>query len=106
MPRMPDKTFGYEAPKKRYEVAKTNWLKDGELVKFYNSAKWRKTSKSKRMANPVCEVEGCTQPSYYADHIIPISDGGAKLDWDNLQALCVKCNAAKTSKQRSTKKKY
>lgn len=29
------------------------------------------------------------------DHIVPLSEGGARLDDDNLQTLCARCHAAK-----------
>ena len=31
------------------------------------------------------------------DHIVPIADGGEKLDEDNLQSLCQDCHARKTA---------
>lgn len=63
---------------------------------FYNSTAWRKYSKAFKMANPLCS---CGMPTAYTDHIKPINEGGAKWDYENLQPLCVKCNAAKTGKQ-------
>ena len=79
------------------EPAKKNWLKNPEDAKFYNSRKWRRFSLAYKMSNPVCI--NCTQPSYYTDHIKPISEGGDKWDYKNLQPLCKSCNASKTAKQ-------
>lgn len=78
-----------------------NWLKDQTHVKIYNSARWRNLRKSYIQRHPVCEMEDCTRPSYYVDHIKSISDGGAIWDEGNFQGLCVSCNASKTAKQKS-----
>lgn len=69
---------------------------------FYNSTRWRKTTKAYREANPLCEHcedEGRVTPAAQADHITPIEEGGAKFDWDNLQSLCHSCHAIKTRKE-------
>lgn len=47
--------------------------------------------------NPICEVRGCNRLAVEVDHITPLSAGGARYDWANLQALCEPCHAAKTS---------
>lgn len=49
--------------------------------------------------HPVCEIPGCDRPSTDADHIVRISDGGARLGWENLQALCHECHARKTQRE-------
>lgn len=91
---MPKKTYRpYKAKKPK------NWLRNPKDAKFYNSSVWRKFSTNYKQMHPVCEVEGCTKPSYYTDHIKPIADGGNKLDEDNVQALCKSCNSSKTSTQ-------
>ncbi|MCL4780693.1 MAG: HNH endonuclease [Gammaproteobacteria bacterium] len=52
--------------------------------------------------HPVCEIrthcrgEAATE----VDHVIPISQGGARLDQGNLQATCRRCHNAKTGRQR------
>lgn len=95
----------YIKPKKKYviKVPKT-WLKNEDDIPFYNSSKWRKLSLAYKERHPICENDGCNEPSYYTDHIVPISEGGEKLYEDNLQALCVSCNAKKTAKQRNKTK--
>ncbi len=68
--------------------------------RFYRSAKWIKLRDAFRLANPLCvNVDTCGNAMYYVDHIVPIAEGGAPLDWGNLQSLCVQCNASKTGKQ-------
>jgi hypothetical protein len=54
-----------------------------------------------KMKHPVCEMEDCNQPSYYTDHIIPMSQGGDEWNEENFQALCKSCNGSKTAKQSS-----
>lgn len=97
MPIMPKRVHSI----KEYNPRKTqhNWLKNQEDLKFYNTQAWRKLSLSYKMKHPVCEVDECTQPSYYTDHIIPVADGGDKWDTENFQALCKSCNGSKTAKQ-------
>lgn len=82
-------------------IVKKNWLKNPEDAKFYNSSAWRKLSIAYKRRHPACEEEGCTQPAAFTDHIMPISEGGSKLAWTNLQSLCVSHNASKTRKQQN-----
>lgn len=54
--------------------------------------KWERLSIAFRRKNPFCRFcaqEGfeCT-PADDVDHVIPIEDGGARLDWSNLQPIC------------------
>ena len=101
MPSMPKKVYGFAPQKQNKQAEQKNWLKDKEHEKFYNSKAWRHLSLSYKMKHPVCEVEGCNQPSYYTDHIIPMSQGGDEWNEDNFQALCKSCNGSKTAKQSS-----
>lgn len=76
-----------------------NWLKEDEHAPFYSSVAWLRTRDAYRAKNPLCEK--CSQPMYYVDHIVPISQGGAKHDFNNLQSLCKSCNAKKTAGQKT-----
>lgn len=68
--------------------------------KFYNSAAWIRLRDAFRNANPMCKnTEVCHGVTEYVDHIVPINDNGAMLEWSNLQPLCSSCNASKTGKQ-------
>lgn len=96
---MPTKKYQPKKAGKPYKEKNKTWLKDDRDLQFYNSAVWRKLSIAYKTRNPVCEIDGCTQPSYYTDHIKPVSEGGSKLNESNLQALCKSCNASKTAKQ-------
>lgn len=64
---------------------------------FYHSKEWRKVASIHKKMFPLCK---CGKPTHTTDHIVPIREGGAKLDMDNLQSLCKSCNARKTAKQR------
>ena len=83
------------------KVSSKNYDKsrDTEPVKFYNSAKWRKTSKAFLKNNPLC-IE-CKHPAVITDHIEEIRDGGSKYDWENLQPMCRSCHNKKTADERA-----
>lgn len=59
---------------------------------------WGKLSRRYRREHPTCEVCGI-RPSTATDHIRPLSEGGARLAWSNLQALCDPCHAIKTQQE-------
>lgn len=48
---------------------------------------------------PTCQVCGA-EPSTQADHIVPLAEGGARLDRRNIQALGVVCHTAKTDREK------
>lgn len=98
MPTVPhSKRRPYQPEKPKFKMSVDN-------SRFYNSTEWRNLSKAFKRENPVCvNFEICGGAADYTDHIKPISQGGAKLDWANLQSLCTSCNASKTSKQGKKK---
>jgi 5-methylcytosine-specific restriction enzyme A len=51
-------------------------------------------------AHPVCEAPGCGRPSVDVDHVQELRDGGARLEWANLRALCHGHHVRKTARQR------
>ncbi|MEL6968829.1 MAG: hypothetical protein AAFZ63_22590 [Bacteroidota bacterium] len=58
--------------------------------KFYNSWKWRQRSIRNRQLNPLCEVAEAAEETREADvtdHLIPISEGGARWDDRNLMSM-------------------
>ena len=83
------------------KVSSKNYDKsrDEELIKFYNSTKWRKISKAFLKNNPLCIV--CKRPATLTDHIKEIKDGGSRYSWDNLQPMCNSCHNKKTAKERA-----
>ena len=57
---------------------------------------WRKVRERKRATDPLCErckQLGRTTATAIVHHILPLVDGGARLDMANLQSLCVPCHA-------------
>lgn len=62
---------------------------------------WRKVVL--RKARYRCEGLGCgaSGVKLYADHVVEIKDGGAPLDPANGQALCARCHARKTARERA-----
>lgn len=50
--------------------------------------------------DPVCQRCGCARDKDSPmDHIIPVSQGGAEYDMDNLQGLCKRCHDKKTVRE-------
>lgn len=47
----------------------------------------------------LCEAAGLVVPATDVDHIVPISQGGAKLDPANFRALCRSCHSYVTQHQ-------
>lgn len=70
---------------------------------FYDSPAWRKLRKWFARQNPVCvecRDEGIARTLDVVDHIVPIEQGGARLDPANLQALCNRHHNQKTARER------
>jgi len=57
---------------------------------FYHTAVWQKF-RDIIMRRGVCEKCG-TKVATVAHHVIPIDQGGAKLDQDNMLAVCRGCH--------------
>ena len=70
---------------------------------FYRKPAWKSFSKAFLKAHPWCSVPGCGQMAAHADHKTPISRGGAGLDPNNVQALCIGHHNQKSALQRSTR---
>jgi len=97
------------------KTTKLPWLKTADTApqsgrtnpnqQFYNSTRWRKTAKSYRASNPLCEVSnhfGNVVAAQMVDHIIPINQGGAKYDPCNLMSMCHKLHNKKSGKEKHT----
>ena len=89
------------------KARKRSWIKtmpkhtrQHDNSSFYHSKAWRMTRKFYIKDNPLCEMckrKGETTAAQMVDHIKPISTGGMLLDTSNLQSLCNKCHAKKSS---------
>ena len=46
-----------------------------------------------------CQIglPGCTKVASHVDHIVPLAEGGARLDPDNLRASCPHCNLTRSA---------
>ncbi len=71
----------------------------GARMRGYD-ARWERVRMMHLRAEPLCRrcaSLGYTTPAMLVDHILPIADGGAVLDEDNLQSLCIRCHGIKTA---------
>lgn len=59
---------------------------------------WEKLAALKKRIDPICEIrKKCAgDPVEQVDHIIPLSKGGGRLTWSNLQSACASCHSWKT----------
>lgn len=57
---------------------------------------WERVRRMKLRANPLCErcgAEGITRTADLVHHVVPLNDGGARLDMANLKSVCTPCHA-------------
>lgn len=80
---------------------------------FYNSSKWRKTSKAFRMLNPLCvecERNGKVSASNVADHIrglgFLLKKDMDPYDHKELQPLCSSCHNRKSGSESKNGRAY
>lgn len=60
---------------------------------------WQRARRVKLAEQPLCEEclrQGRVRAAALVDHIVPMADGGARLDPENWQSLCEECHATKT----------
>lgn len=61
---------------------------------------WEKLRRAHLAAEPLCRMcaqMGRVTPAVLVDHIVPLRDGGARLDDANLQSLCRACHDKKSA---------
>ena len=71
-------------------------------------ARWVKVRLLHLSSEPLCRLcaaQGRVTAADLVDHILPIADGGAVLDEDNLQSLCRRCHDAKTAEDVAKRRK-
>lgn len=91
------------------QMAKLPWLASStpkinkETRKIRDSRLWRDRIRPTQLSmNPVCSIcqeKGRLSEAVEVDHIVPLSDGGAPYDYDNLQSLCHRCHVIKTAEE-------
>jgi hypothetical protein len=69
--------------------------KHPERQVLYKSTAWRWARLQQLRREPACRI--CGEPATAVDHIVPIAEGGADLDADNLQSLCRRHHNTKTN---------
>lgn len=74
-----------------------SFRRDKASSDFYNSMAWRKLRNFFINKNPFCVK--CGKFAKIVDHIIPIKQGGEKLNEENLQSLCIACHNKKTKNE-------
>lgn len=101
MPSVPKRVI---QPWRKNEPKRETTRKDG----FYQSVDWRKLRNHFIQEHPLCSNcnnKGIIQEAEMVDHILPISQGGNKLDSKNLQSLCNKCHNRKSNSERKNTNK-
>lgn len=98
------KDFKYIQKKKLFEGAKRSMN--------YNTRRWfEKRDYIIGRDKDLCQeclrqgiINGLCKYNRHIDHIIPVSEGGAIYDNNNLQLLCKKCHNKKTAKEIAARK--
>ena len=87
----------YKPPKKAYDDRRGSPSKRGY------DATWRTFRDWFLMNHPLCDIcekEHRITPAEEVHHIVPLIEGGARLDPDNCQALCHSCHSKITANWR------
>lgn len=95
MPKRPKKVVSIRLAQGSYHPPRAP--RESAAARGYDG-QWRKIRIAHLRTNPVCVVPGCGRAAYDVDHIVPIRQGGARLDRNNLQSFCHACHSKKTAK--------
>lgn len=90
----------------QYDHLKQESRRDKEHDPFYSSAAWRKTRRAFLAEHPLCvkcKELGYIKEARVVDHILPRTQGGADLNWSNLQPLCDHHHNVKSAKEKNQK---
>ena len=66
---------------------------------FYSSLAWRVSRKAFLFDHPLCDL--CGDVASDVHHRVPIEEGGAKRDPENLRALCRSCHSKVHAQMRT-----
>lgn len=83
-----------------------NKTRDKKYTQFYNSLPWRTLSQT-YIQERQYKCEGCGKVASEVHHKEPIqTDGGwvRRLDWDNLEAVCLDCHNERHGRFQKKKK--
>ncbi|MDR3318529.1 MAG: HNH endonuclease [Clostridiales bacterium] len=92
-----------EAEKRERAERYNKTARNADSQRLYESPEWRKLRAVYLKRNPLCErcyAEGRITPAVICDHKVEIKDGGAKLDMENITALCRGCHNKKTAAEK------
>lgn len=95
---------------RRQSNKRYNQKRDVKYIRFYRSSEWKMLSR-KRLQDDRFRCVKCNSIASEVDHITAIqTDDGweRRLDYDNLQSLCISCHNAKHNRfktRRTTEKK-
>lgn len=79
---------------KNYKQKRYDSKRESSTKRGYGS-QWRKVRAEYVKQHPICELcekIGITKEVAVVHHKIPVKDGGAWFDFDNLQSLCAECH--------------
>lgn len=73
----------------------------GSYERGYDHA-WRMARNGYIQRHPVCEIRHFCEgdPGEEVDHVIPLAQGGARLDEANMQTACKRCHRWKTQQEK------
>lgn len=106
-PELVDGTY-CEKHKKKRDSEYNKYSRDEFSKFFYKSKEWIILRTEQLKLHPFCEEclkQGKVKRAKIVDHIIPIKQGGSKLDLANLQSLCWSCHSRKSVEEGSRFKK-
>ena len=77
-------------------------LEDGSRL-HYSQVAWRRVRKAVLARDDhqcvLCAAQGRVEAARAVDHVTPLFQGGAALDPENLQSLCLECHRIKTAEE-------
>lgn len=100
--RCPEHPAPPRRPWRPTERSREHDRRRGDAASRGYDATWRRLRGAQLKREPLCRRcrdAGYTKPATEVDHIIPLRQGGARLDPENLQSLCRRCHAIKTMRE-------
>lgn len=93
---------------KRESNKRYNKTRDPKYSKFYNSKEWRVLSRRYAQDKGFrCEACGCIATEVHHKEYIQTPEGwNRRLDYDNLELLCVKCHNERHNRFNKKDKEY